>query len=247
MISPFSHISVVLVRPQHAGNIGAAARAIVNHGLGTLFLVDPPSFDPDRARWMAPHSASAINSAKIVGDISTAIRASDCVIAATARTRKWSIPELSISEVIQKSKDQRIAILFGPEDSGLSNADIKQAHGILTFPTHAHQSLNLSQAVNILGAHFMASLPLDVAELEPIPPPPARKITVGLQDSIVKQAMNILGSCDYLNRKSPDKVYNQLMRLIHHSELSHDDTVMLKGMSNKIYHTLRIQKNLSKS
>ena len=133
MNAPFSHVSIVLVRPQHSGNIGATARSIVNHGLGTLFLVDPPAFDPDRARWMAPHSTDAINGARFVGDISSATRHTDYVIAATARTRKWPIPELSIPDLIDKGKNQRIAILFGPEDSGLSNSDIKHAHAILTF------------------------------------------------------------------------------------------------------------------
>jgi len=244
MSAPFSHISIVLVRPQHSGNIGATARSIVNHGLGPLFLVDPPAFDPDKARWMAPHSGSAIDSAQLVDTTSTAIADADYVIAATARTRKWEIPELSIAEFIERSATQRIAVLFGPEDSGLSNADIKHAHALITFPTHAHQSLNLSQAVNILGAHLMASLPLE--ELEPQPPPPPHAITVGLQESIVKEATRILEICDYLNRRSPNKVYNQLMQLINRSQLQHDDTVLIKGMANKIYHKLRIQNHLPK-
>ena len=192
---------------------------------------------------MAPHSTDAINGARFVGDISSATRHTDYVIAATARTRKWPIPELSIPDLIDKGKNQRIAILFGPEDSGLSNSDIKHAHAILTFPTHAHQSLNLSQAVNVLGAHFMASVPPQEEDAEPEPLPPPREITVGIQEAIVKEAMKILDDCDYLHRKSPDKVYNQLIRLIHHSALSHDDTVMLKGMLNKIFHKMRVHKN----
>jgi TrmH family RNA methyltransferase len=242
-MSPFSHISVVLVRPQHSGNIGAAARAVVNHGLGTLYLVDPPAFDPDRARWMAPHSKNAINTASIVGSIPAATAQSEFVVAATARNRKWSIPQFGISDLLSLSKSKRISILFGQEDSGLSNEDIKHAHAILTFPTDAHQSLNLSQAVNVLGAHFMASLPIE--DPVPLPLPPPKSITVRLQETIVTETMNILEKVDYLNRRSRDKVHNQLLQLVERSQLNHEDTAMLKGISNKIFHKIRTQSTLS--
>lgn len=242
-MKPFSHVHIVLVRPQHSGNIGATARSIMNHGLGRLFLVDPPAFDPDRARWMAPHSQVAINQAALVQNIREAVSESDYVIAATARNRKWDIPQCSIPDFIQLIGTKRVSVLFGPEDSGLSNEDIKHAHAIMTFPTHAHQSLNLSQAVNILGAHCMASLPIE--QEEPLPPPPPRHITMKLQEEIVQRAMEVLDSCDYLSRRSPNKVYNQLIQLIERSQLTHDDTAMLKGMTNKIFHTIRVHKTPS--
>ena len=237
-MKPFSHVSIALVRPQHSGNIGATARSIANHGLGTLYLIDPPAFDPDRARWMAPHSTQAINEAKILGSIVDATADCDLVIAATARTRKWDIPELSIPQLLHIATHKRICVLFGPEDSGLSNDDIKHAHAILTFPTHSHQSLNLSQAVNILGAHFMASLPLEA--IEPIPPPPPQHITVQIQEDLVSEAMKILNDCDYLQRRSSNKVHNQLLQLVERSTLNHEDTALLKGMANKIFHKLRV-------
>jgi tRNA/rRNA methyltransferase len=238
-MKPFAHISIVLVRPQHSGNIGATARSVVNHGLGTLFLVDPPAFDPDRARWMAPHCTNAINTVSIVDSIPAATAQSDFVIAATARHRKWTVPQLNISELIKHGQKKRISILFGPEDSGLSNNDIKHAHALLTFPTHAHQSLNLSQAVNILGAHFMASLPVD--EPPSSPPPPSQKISMRLQEAIVSETMQILESCDYLKKRSPNKVHSQLLQLIQRSQLNHEDSAMIKGISNKIFHKIRTQ------
>lgn len=242
-MKPFAHVQIVLVRPQHSGNIGATARSIVNHGLGDLILVDPPSFDPDRARWMAPHSRHAINESKIVSSISDAIAKSEYVIAATARNRKWDIPQCSIPMFIDVISQKRTCVLFGPEDSGLSNEDLKHAHAIMTFPTHAHQSLNLSQAVNILGAHCMASVPV---EEEPIFPPPPKYITMRLQEEIIKRSMEVLDSSDYLVRRTPDKVYNQMIQMLGRCELTHEDTALIKGMVNKVYHTLRTR-NTSKT
>ena len=238
-MKPFSHVHVVLVRPQHSGNIGATARSIVNHGLGDLFLVSPPAFDPERARWMAPHSRHAINEAKFVSSIDEAIAQSEYVIAATARSRKWDIPQCSIPMFLDIISKKRTSILFGPEDSGLSNEDLKHAHAIMTFPTHAHQSLNLSQAVNILGAHCMASLPI---EEEPPALPPPKHITMRLQEEIIKNSMEVLNDCDYLVRRSPDKVYNQMIQLLGRCSLTHDDTALLKGMINKVYHKLRTKR-----
>lgn len=241
-MKPFSHVHVVLVRPQHSGNIGAAARSIVNHGLGELVLVNPPAFDPDRARWMAPHSQHAINEARLVPSISKAIEASEYVIAATARHRKWDIPQCSVSKFLDIISHKRTCVLFGPEDSGLSNEDLKHAHAVLTLPTHAHQSLNLSQAVNILGAHCMASLPI---EEDPVSLPPPTHITMRLQEEIIQHSMEVLEDCDYLVRRSPDKVYNQMIQLLGRCAITHDDTALLKGMINKVYHALRI-KNIRK-
>ena len=110
----------------------------------------------------------------------------------------------------------------------------------MTFPTHAHQSLNLSQAVNILGAHCMASLPV---EPEPVVPPPPEHITMRLQEEIIKRSMEVLEDSDYLIRRSPDKVYNQMIQLLGRCTLTHEDTALLKGMINKVYHTLRTQKS----
>ena len=55
-MNPLSTLRIVLVRPQQPGNIGVAARALANHGITDLVLVDPPAFDAERARWMAPNA-----------------------------------------------------------------------------------------------------------------------------------------------------------------------------------------------
>ena len=163
MTSPFSHVAIVLVRPQHSGNIGAIARSIANHGLGDLYIVDPPAFDPDIARWMAPNAHEIINRAKIVPDIPSAIESFNIVFGASARNRKWLIQEENIPRLSQRAlSKERIAILFGPEDSGLSNFDLQYCHAMISLPTHEHASLNLSQAVNVFGAHLMQALEGDL-------------------------------------------------------------------------------------
>ena len=89
----------------------------------------------------------------------------------------------------------------------------------------------------------MASLPI---EEEPRQPPPPKYITMRLQEEIIKNALEVLEDSDYLVRRSPDKVYNQMIQMLGRCDLTHDDTALIKGMINKVYHTLRIQ-NTSKT
>ncbi|MGC6511005.1 MAG: RNA methyltransferase [Myxococcota bacterium] len=242
MKPPFGHLKIVLVRPQQSGNIGAVARTIANHGFGQLVLVDPPAFDPERARWMAPHSQHIIDDALIVETLKEAI--SDCqfVVALTARDRKfgwpvWDVPQFKAAAGVQKPQ----ALVFGPEDSGLSNSDLTHCHAILTLPTHAHQSLNLAQTVNVCGGHLMASW----AEQQEKPqdsdnPKFTAELSHRLQSQLAERSMEVLENIGYLKNKSPIHVQNQLLRFTERARFNHQELMILLGMASKLFHSDRV-------
>ena len=247
MTAPFSNVSIILVRPQHPGNIGAIARSISNHGLGRLVMVDPPAFDPDRARWMAPHASHVIDNALFAPNLSKATRKMHFIIGATARERSWNVPTLSLSEFCEKCNgNDEIGLLFGPEDSGLSNHDIQHCHALITLPTHEHKSLNLSQAVNVFGAHLMATCPQDTnaPSKEKSPSP---KLQKHFQEELLSLSVQSLQWSGYNQSLPEGRLYNKLLRLLERANLSHGDIVTLKGMCNKIYHTLRVLRSSPKS
>ena len=242
MTTPFSHISIVLVRPQHSGNIGAIARSIANHGLGELYLVDPPAFDPDVARWMAPNAYNIIDEAKIVPDIPSAVASYDIVLGASARSRKWSIQMKDIPHLTQKALEKnRIAILFGPEDSGLSNFDLQYCHAMISLPTHEHASLNLSQAVNVFGAHLMQAL--DQASFQSAP----QNIQVSMEHQLylINSILRLLETVDFLEGKNSIHVHNRLLQLIEKSQFDNADLNFLKTLSDKIYHYWRVHNKVT--
>ena len=237
MTSPFSHVAIVLVRPQHSGNIGAIARSIANHGLGDLYIVDPPAFDPDIARWMAPNAHEIINRAKIVPDIPSAIESFNIVFGASARNRKWLIQEENIPRLSQRAlSKERIAILFGPEDSGLSNFDLQYCHAMISLPTHEHASLNLSQAVNVFGAHLMQALEEENIETNS----PNTPLSMKHQLLFVSSTLRLLESVEFLQSKNSIHVHNRLLQIIEKSQFDNSDINFLKTLSDKIYHYWRV-------
>lgn len=203
----------VLVRPRSPGNVGGVARAIANHSLGGgLWLVDPPAFDPDLARWMAPNAHAVIDGARIVADVPAALEGAAFVVGTTARERRFGWPVLGPVELVHRlhAEEGELAVLFGPEDTGLSTEDLRLCDALLRLPTGAHASLNLSTAASVIGAWLLG---LDPTLAAP-PPPPRRRLSVGLRAGLVADAITLLRQTDYLRSHSDEQAQGTLYRLL---------------------------------
>ena len=178
-----SHISVVLVRPRQPENVGFVARAMANFGLGTLVLVRPQVFDPERARWSAPGAHHVIDQARIVGSVEAAVAGHAQVFGTTARARRieqevWG-PSQLCREVIHRPL--QTALLFGPEDSGLKNTEIACCRSLIRIPTTEQSSLNLAQAVTVLCALLRS----EALGQEPAPRPPVSPQNMALHELLI--------------------------------------------------------------
>ena len=149
---------VVLVAPQLAENIGAAARAMANFGLSRLRLVAPrPSWPSAKARVMAAGADRSLDGAVLYGDLAAAIADCTFVVAATARAHDQAKPVVGAAEAAallapRVAAGENVALLFGRERNGLENDEIALADRILTLPVNpAFASLNLAQAVVVVG------------------------------------------------------------------------------------------------
>lgn len=156
------YLSIILVCPQLAENIGSVARSMSNFALYDLRIVSPRNgWPPSKEAFATATKASDIlNKAKIFHNLNDAILDLNFIIAATARSRhmvKKSISPKKIVEHCNKrfSKDTRIGILFGRENNGLSNEELSLAEVISIIPTdQGNSSLNLAQAVTIFAYEF---------------------------------------------------------------------------------------------
>tara|TARA_B110000263_G_scaffold174324_1_gene152239 strand:+ start:1388 stop:2188 length:801 start_codon:yes stop_codon:yes gene_type:complete len=150
--------SVILVEPQLAENIGAAARAMLNCGLTKLIIVNPrEEFPNPRADAMSAGATDVLNNAKIFLSVEEAIAGFNRVYATTARPREMIVnvvsPRIAAIDMKKAWLDgDDVSIMFGPERSGLTNDHIALADTVISVPLNpAYSSLNLAQAVLIIS------------------------------------------------------------------------------------------------
>tara|TARA_B100000579_G_scaffold404295_1_gene389001 strand:+ start:70 stop:786 length:717 start_codon:yes stop_codon:yes gene_type:complete len=148
-------ISIVLVKPQLPENIGMVARAMNNFGLKKLILVSPrEKFPNDKSIKASKQASSIIENIKLFNSLEDALKNFNLVIATSNRKRfieKKVINNFNKLNGLIKN-NYKTAILFGPENSGLSNEEIRYSDFIFTIPTYKkNNSLNLSHAVSILS------------------------------------------------------------------------------------------------
>ena len=151
-------LRVVLVRTEIAGNIGSVARVMGNMGLADLVLVSPVA-DPagEQAEAMATHHARGLlRGARVVPDLASAL--ADCVLSVATsaivggqfRRQNVGAPEQIAPAVVEAMRSGVVALVFGPEPTGLDNDEVSRCHHQIHIPTApAHAALNLAQAVAV--------------------------------------------------------------------------------------------------
>jgi tRNA/rRNA methyltransferase len=171
--------AIVLVRPQLAQNLGAAARAMMNFGLTEMRLVAPRAApgDPEAAA-LAAGAGMVLRDARIFPTLAEAIGDLGLVYATTARERGQAKPVDGPEGAMATLRDEvtagrKVGIVFGPERTGLENAELALCDRILTFAVNpAFASLNLAQAVVIAGHEWLkataAPLPFAMPERWPL-------------------------------------------------------------------------------
>ena len=148
-------IKVVLVGTTHPGNIGATARAMKNMGIVNMALVEPKEFPSDIATYRSKAAKDVLENAEVFDTLKMAISDCELVIGTSARERKvpWPIlnPKDASQEVSRGSLNNKVAVVFGREDRGLTNEELGLCNLHVHIPTDPeYSSLNLSQAVQIM-------------------------------------------------------------------------------------------------
>jgi tRNA/rRNA methyltransferase len=154
--------AIILVRPQLADNIGAAARAMANFGLDDMRLIAPRDGWPNpQARAAASGANAIVDAASAAPTLAEGLVGLNWVCATTARQRDLTKPVLTpaeaIAEIVQRTREgQRCGIMFGPERTGLEQAEIANADALVMAPVNpAFASLNLAQAVLLLAYEWI--------------------------------------------------------------------------------------------
>ena len=227
------NISIVMVRPRYPENIGAAARAMCNMGIKKLVVVAPENFDIEKVRKLATHAASeVVDKIEIFEYVREALAPYNYVVGTTARLggerRTISSPSVAAEKLAAISRKNRVAVLFGPEDRGLLNDDIRLCHEIVNIPASDFSSLNVSQAVLIICYELF------LAGLEEKPKFAPRLATRYELDGMYDQLKEILVRINYINPENPDYWMNKLRRFFTRLELRAREVSIIRGICRQI-------------
>ncbi|MHB8417198.1 MAG: RNA methyltransferase [Myxococcales bacterium] len=203
-----SEILFVLHRPRSLDNVGAVARVIRNFGLGRLVLVDPLSYSFDRARKLAVGAEEVLERMFVHRTLAEALAESRFSAATTSREPRQR-PPLSPAALGARvaASPGPVAIVFGEEKRGLSDAEMELCHAVCRIPTEpAQPSMNLAQSAAVLAYALCAA-----ARPEPAAAPPPRA-TQREVDAALAELRRALSDCGFLNPQNPRHILDELAR-----------------------------------
>ena len=228
---PFEDIRIVLVRPQGPMNIGSVARAMKNMGFRELALVDPatPLLHPD-ALLMAVWAHDVLEHTLIFSHLADAIADCTWVVGTTRRTGKGREgiidPRQLGAEIAEIAQQNKVAVVFGPEDRGLSNRDIDLCQCLVTIPAQEeYGSLNLAQAVMIICYEiYMAFHRKGVVSRTP------RLATSEDLEGMYRHMEEALLRIGFLEQTSPKRMMAVLRKIFGKARLNSREVRVLRGI-----------------
>ncbi len=228
-----SKIRIVLCRPKYGGNIGSICRAMVNMGLSDLILANAGAFDLDEARQMACWAMPLLESARKTDTLAEALSDCNLVFGTTARQGLYRqhtrTPREWAGEIITAARSGMVALLFGPEDDGLSNTELEACHHLIRIPsTPVYPSINLAQAFMICAYELYVASGQFEAPAEKSP----------LADYAMKERMLAMWEKMLLQTgfMEPDKARHMMLglrRIFARGAQTEDDVRILMGIARQ--------------
>ncbi|GMW06990.1 MAG: RNA methyltransferase [Gammaproteobacteria bacterium] len=224
-------IRFVLFEPSHPGNIGAVARAMKTMGLSDLVLVNPADCDGPEASARASGAIDVLQSAQRVACLADAVRDCGLVVGASARHRRLGMPEMAPREcaeaLLRAREGGPVAVVFGPERAGLSNAELDLCNAIVFIPANpAYSSLNLAAAAQVIAWEIRCAQGIKVEA----PPPESPAATVEDMDLFYEHLQRVLESSGFLDPGNPRNLMRRLRRLFNRARLDQNELNILRGI-----------------
>ena len=227
------NIAFVLVRPLQAGNIGAAARALKNMGFHDLRLVGPPARGRNAAM-MAVHGRDVLESASTHRELKPALADATVVVGTTCRPGLYRSGAVALREAAAElgrlAEKNRIAILFGPEDTGLTNRELKLCQRLITIPTAAeYSSLNLAQALMLVA--YELRLALDPTPVSADGEGFAPSLEV---DAMLERMAEALVAIGFLPKDNPEHIMYAVRAMLGRSGVARRELDILNGIASQV-------------
>jgi len=225
-------VAIVLFRPRLAENIGAAARAACNMGLNRLVVVQPQDLDRERMAMMATGPAiQLLEKMEVHDDLAQALGPFQYIVGTTARLggvrNDYVSPREMAARLVEISAANDVALLFGPENWGLTDEELPFCHALATIPTRECSSLNLAQAVMVMAYELSTAV-----RAKP-------RYTPRLANSRELQAMyamlqETLVKINFISHQNPEHWMFNVRRLFSRHGLRAREAQVIKGICRQI-------------
>jgi tRNA (cytidine32/uridine32-2'-O)-methyltransferase len=232
----FNKTRIVLVGTTHPGNIGATARAMKTMSQDNLYLVDPKIYPSAEATARATGADDILASATVCSSLKEAIADCDLVIGTSARIRSLPWPMVTPREcasTVAEDKYSSVALVFGRENSGLSNEELELCNLVLQIPTNSeYSSLNLASAVQIVCYEIYL---LGLTD--------EKKANEEINDALVNQDKmemfyqhfeQCLIDIDFYDVDNPRLLMHRMRRLFNRAQLEENECNILRGILSKV-------------
>ena len=227
----------VLVQPSHAGNVGAAARAMKVMGFTALVLVAPRFADVlARPETLARASGATdvLAGARVVPTLADALHGITWACATAMTPRDFGPPTHAPREhfAALAAAAHRVALVFGPERTGLANDDVYRCHACLSIPTDpAYGSLNLAQAVQLIAYDWRQALGGFAVQART---PDPKLADAGAVDGLLQHWQQTLVAIDFLDPAAPKKLMPRLHQLLNRARLTVAEVHILRGVARAV-------------
>lgn len=230
------NISIVLYKPKYAGNIGAVARAAKNMGIENMMVVGTRDFDREEMQQRSTHLASdVLDKIRYVERAEDALSGFHYIVGTTARLGKgrgpFVTPREAAKTIADRSQKNKIALLFGPEDTGLANDQLRLCNAVVTIPTsRAFTSLNLSHAVMILCYEIFIAAS-GAIEKNDVTSKLARSEEL---EGMYGQIKTLLADIGFLNPENPDYWMMHLRRFFSRAGILSREVKIVRGICRQL-------------
>ena len=230
------NISIVLYKPKYAGNIGSVARAAKNMGISNIMVVGSSGFDREEMQQRSTHlAADVLDQIQYFESIEEALGSFNYIVGTTARLGKargpFIAPRAVAKDIADISQKNKVALLFGPEDTGLANEELRLCHAVVTIPTSREfTSLNLSHAVMILCYEIFTASSSATTTTEAIP-----KLALSSElEGMYGQIKTLLADIEFLNPENPDYWMMHLRRFFGRASLLSREVKIIRGICRQL-------------
>ena len=228
-------IRVVLVAPSLPANIGAAARAMLTMGLSRLVLVEPRRFPDPEAVALASGATAVLDGARVVATLEEALAGCVRAYGYSGRPREFAGKVMSAraaaQDAVASAAHGDVALVFGTEMSGLSNAELARCAVVATIPASTEfASLNLAAAVQVAAYEVRVAAAGDAVWRAPRFAP----ATADEVEALFAHGARTLTAMRFLNPRLPRRLMPRLRRLFARAGLEKEEVNILRGILARI-------------